>query len=664
MTLRNLEIDGDLIIDKAVGEGNVKLEGVTVKGNTIINGGGTNSIYFTDSILATVIVNKNNGAVRIIAQGDTEVYEVQLETPARIVEQNLTNESEGFTDIVLTEALQQSEYGVQLEGVFDTINSRATRVKINLSEETDIKKLVLSAVANVLGHGNIQLAEINAEGSTLSQRPQNLVLNIGSVMVENEYVDESYSDESMVAELQSIRADQSSITLELSRFVAGLTLDDFDIVATVNGRPVILQNLQYHSNHQRITFDPLSLRTYLNQTMEIKVTPKHTINGTTKSKRVPIQHGFGGRITDIHGVGMAHAILRFGHLVTQTDAHGYYSIEAPVGTYEGIISGPGYIESPIVATSVTDVFLTNQNETGIRAAASNEIKIMLEWDESPRDLDSHLVRLDENGKEEYHIWYGNRMAWDYNSQVAADLDWDDTDSYGPETTTIRKLKDGSYSFYIHNYSGNWDNTLSNSKAKVKIFKGNSTVPEKVFEVPAITSDDRYWCVFDLEVSDDGQAIQVIEKNQLFDLSILFELNGQEILESNEYVLDKNKENIIELSNIEEGMEISYQTYHFGTWEYSEHLNYDGPITLDHNVSDIHFTIKYKTLEIKKVFYFSEEAGYTFSESINDLDFQSPDTIMRNGSTKLQKIQNKEVKPSIKILKDLEYNAKQVMTLEK
>lgn len=86
---QNVTINGSLILGEGIGEGDVHLNGVNVTGQTIVKGGGKNSIYFTDSVLATVIVNKNTGAVRIVAQGSTQVYEVQLETPTLVVEQNL-----------------------------------------------------------------------------------------------------------------------------------------------------------------------------------------------------------------------------------------------------------------------------------------------------------------------------------------------------------------------------------------------------------------------------------------------------------------------------------------------------------------------------------------------------------------------------------------------
>ncbi|PIC63503.1 hypothetical protein CSV79_11530 [Sporosarcina sp. P13] len=521
VNLQNMVIEGNLILGPAVGEGDVHLNGVTVQGTTIINGGGENSIYFTDSVLATVIVNKNNGAVRIVAQGSTQVFEVQLETPARVVEQGLTGNAPGFTDIVVSEAMQTSQYGVQLEGVFETINSRATNVRITLEAGTDIRTLVLNALATVLGTGNIQLAEINADGSTLSQRPQNVVLNNGQVTIAGDVVDSSYSDNSATAVLNSIAVSPGSISLNTTQFIAGLTASDFNITAKVDNEAIELNNVSYDSNQNRFTFNPIALIGNEGKQVEIAVTPAvgSKVTGTVKTASYLISTGFGGRITDVQEVGMANATLTFkanNQVVgtATTDRHGYYSVNLPAGTYQGEISGPGYITSQIFGVAATDVFLMDQNETGIRAGASNEVKIMLDWGEYPSDLDSHLTGPGADGNR-FHVWYANKQATT-GETTYVDLDWDDTDSYGPETTTIRKLVDGEYRFYIHNYSSRYDNenTLSGSKAKVKVFKGNANTPDLTFNVPEGDEEAIYWIVFDMKVSNNGETIDIVEVNTM------------------------------------------------------------------------------------------------------------------------------------------------------
>ena len=473
-------------------------------------------------------MNKNTGAVRIVAQGSTQVFEVQLETPTIVEEDELEGNATGFEDIVVSEAMQSVGEGnhVELLGEFETINSRATNIRINLSGETDIRTLILNAAAQVLGTGTIGTAEINANGSTLSQRPQNVVLDIGggSVTIGDDRVTESYSDEATTTSIRSIEAHQGSISLEMENFVAELTASDFTVTAKVDGQDYNLQNVSYNANQKRFTFNPIALTgDNLGKTVEITVASNsNKVTGDPKTASYEIQTGFAGRITDVQGVGVQGLTIKFregtgtqeGEVVGEatTDRYGYYSVNLPAGTYTGEFSGPGYVTTYMLGTATSDIFLTDQNETAIRAAASNELKIMLSWDKDPRDLDSHLTGPGADGNP-FHIAYYNKQEIE-DGLTYVDLDWDDVDSYGPETTTIRKLVDGEYRFYVHEYSG--DSTLRLSGAKVEVFKGNSTTPDHMFNVPTGEGTERYWVVFDMKVSDQGETIDIEPVNIMFD----------------------------------------------------------------------------------------------------------------------------------------------------
>lgn len=548
VTIQNIKITGDLILGEGIGEGDVTLKGVTVVGQTIVNGGGSNSIHFEDSVLATVIVNKNTGAVRIVATGSTRVIEVQLETPVIIQEENLDNGADGFTNVTVPESYQ-SNTSVELIGTFETINSRATNVRIQLSDITDIRTLVLNAVAAVLGNGVIRTAEINADGSTISSRPQNVVLDIdggGSVQIGEESITESYSV-AAEARLTNILADQYSISLSFDNYVAGLSINNFNLTATLDEQEYELQNLRYDSAKKRFTYTPLDLTGNIGKELEITVAPAETTTGDSikvigepQKTTVTIKNGFAGRITDIQGLGVEGARLKFrkgsgtteGEIVGEaiTNKYGYYSIALEPGTYTGELVKQGFITTYVLGVSAEDKFLTDQNETAIRAAASEEIKIMLSWGKDPEDLDSHLTGPTLDQEEWFHTYFANEV-YENGDITYVDLDWDDTDSYGPETTTIRKLVDGKYIFFVHNYSQNYyydeesedfttsdSITLRNSSAKVQIFKGNSLVANEIFNVPNGTDDEYYWVVFSLDVSKNGTDMSITAIDYLTDFA--------------------------------------------------------------------------------------------------------------------------------------------------
>lgn len=74
----------------------------------------------------------------------------------------------------------------------------------------------------------------------------------------------------------------------------------------------------------------------------------------------------------------------------------------------------------------------------------------------------------------------------------ADLDLDDTVSYGPETTTLYNPISGDYTFYVYNFSGS--PSITSSGATVKVFTGNNNEPAYTFSVP-LTGNGCYWNVF-------------------------------------------------------------------------------------------------------------------------------------------------------------------------
>ncbi|MEG2446171.1 MAG: hypothetical protein RSB22_09015, partial [Acinetobacter sp.] len=121
----------------------------------------------------------------------------------------------------------------------------------------------------------------------------------------------------------------------------------------------------------------------------------------------------------------------------------------------------------------------------------NSMRIVLNWGQSPLDLDSHLSYKNQ------HVYWDNKQGQDAN------LDVDDTDSYGPETVTIDKRLDGQYYVYsVHDYSDRAKpNTanLSNSQAKVMVYAGESLI--RSYYIPTGLTGN-LWTVF--RISPEGE----------------------------------------------------------------------------------------------------------------------------------------------------------------
>jgi len=102
------------------------------------------------------------------------------------------------------------------------------------------------------------------------------------------------------------------------------------------------------------------------------------------------------------------------------------------------------------------------------------LRIVLNWGRSPDDIDSHLS------------YAGGYVCYHDKDSSQANLDVDDTDSYGPETITITRKEQGKkYVYAVHNYSNrnsvNNDNLSNISGAKVFIYIGDTLI--KTYKIP-------------------------------------------------------------------------------------------------------------------------------------------------------------------------------------
>lgn len=126
------------------------------------------------------------------------------------------------------------------------------------------------------------------------------------------------------------------------------------------------------------------------------------------------------------------------------------------------------------------------------------MRVVLSWGEKPFDLDSHL------------IFSGGHIYFDSKEGTDANLDVDDTDSYGPETVTISKKHFGeSYIYAVQDYSNKGlpnSNYLSASKAKVFVYVGSSLV--RSYSVPA-GKRGNIWTVFKLNPNGEFEDINSV-----------------------------------------------------------------------------------------------------------------------------------------------------------
>ena len=246
-------------------------------------------------------------------------------------------------------------------------------------------------------------------------------------------------------------------------------------------------------------------------------------------------------------------------------ADGTYTLTVPAGNYTLNASNEDFVSAHINvvvqanACSERDVTMS---PTNISAGDEGLLQIVLTWGETPRDLDSHLLGpADENGDDYFHVYYRDKNAYSEDGDVIANLDLDDTSSYGPETTTIYKGFTGrKYSFYVYDYTNGEDDAsteLSASSAKVTVYRGGKQIYQA--NVP-VNREGYLWHVFDYDVQSNKLMpvntfvydYEVPEANAMEDNSgIISETEALEIIRNSEKKAEEESSEELKMSS-EEG----------------------------------------------------------------------------------------------------------------
>ena len=117
------------------------------------------------------------------------------------------------------------------------------------------------------------------------------------------------------------------------------------------------------------------------------------------------------------------------------------------------------------------------------------LRVVLTWGANPSDLDAHLN------------FPNNHVFFSQQQQLDANLDVDDTTSYGPETITIEKKHEGKrYVYAVHDYTNGVNNTknskeMSFSDARVQVYVGQTLI--RTYNVKP-SAEGTSWVVFGID----------------------------------------------------------------------------------------------------------------------------------------------------------------------
>jgi len=177
----------------------------------------------------------------------------------------------------------------------------------------------------------------------------------------------------------------------------------------------------------------------------------------------------------------------------KSNASGAFAFELEAGYYTIEMLCDGYTTGYVnVLVNSGEAVVANGSLSPIMT--SSTYRVVLTWGRSPEDLDSHLIGQAADGST-YHVYYSDKHAYNNSGREVANLDVDDTTSYGPETTTFIVETTGKYEFIVHRYSSY--GSLPDSGATVEVYNGTRLIAK--YTVDSTQSDSyRYWEVFTIE----------------------------------------------------------------------------------------------------------------------------------------------------------------------
>jgi hypothetical protein len=155
--LENIKVKGNLYLTEGIGDGDVEINNSHILGKVFIEGGGLNSIYFSNSSVGEVVVAKKDGKVRVVLKDNTKVDSMKMEKNAKIEVMKDSN----IKKLEIGKTVKEIE--IKNEGKIDDLKVQGKEVKING------KKVAKNQKIYIKGKG-IKKSEDKIDGKTSASK--------------------------------------------------------------------------------------------------------------------------------------------------------------------------------------------------------------------------------------------------------------------------------------------------------------------------------------------------------------------------------------------------------------------------------------------------------------------------------------------------------------
>lgn len=183
-TLKNQTVDGNVTIAKSVGNGDVTLRNVTIKGDLIVKGGGSNTVTLEDvDVRGKARLLKEGVHLHLV--GDTDIRKLLIDLAAHITQSSSYKDEigeiilAGDGDLSKTTRIDVPAKQLCIENQADLIlggdveklivDEDAKGAEIEIKKGTTVNELNTDAKIKLTGKGRIDLLDVSASGVTFDK---------------------------------------------------------------------------------------------------------------------------------------------------------------------------------------------------------------------------------------------------------------------------------------------------------------------------------------------------------------------------------------------------------------------------------------------------------------------------------------------------------------
>lgn len=183
-TLKNQTVDGNVTIAKSVGNGDVTLRNVTIKGDLIVKGGGSNTVTLEDvDVRGKAHLLKEGVHLHLV--GDTDIRKLLIDLAAHITQSSSYKDEideiilAGDGDLNKTTRIDVPAKQLRIENQADLIlggdveklivDEDAKGAEIEIKKGTTVNELNTDAKIKLTGKGRIDLLDVSASGVTFDK---------------------------------------------------------------------------------------------------------------------------------------------------------------------------------------------------------------------------------------------------------------------------------------------------------------------------------------------------------------------------------------------------------------------------------------------------------------------------------------------------------------